>query len=192
MRARVIITDFELSFEEGLSDLNPLLKRIKNHMIRNSKASFTNQGLPGLQPWVKPPKINRAGIISDFNKGALVPRATRYSGNRKALMDTKKGMNSITGQIVGDSAVEVYSPLPYMGIHMTGGVTQITKNKSVNKSLGRWMRNLKLPKNDLRFIAALFHINTLTVKVPKRIFLGFNPRVLNQIIENYLKEISGE
>ena len=92
-RATAIVTLARL--REELDDPKDVLKQIGALIVTQTQRTFTNQRSPSGKPWLERypsqdgPKLNVAGALSDFNKGATTLGSKRFKG-RPALVNTGK------------------------------------------------------------------------------------------------------
>ena len=206
-RATAIVTLARL--REELDDPKDVLKQIGILLVKQTQRAFTNQRSPGGKPWLerypgqKGPKLNVAGALSDFNKGATNLGSMRFKG-RPALLNTgklKSEWNSTIKSkyvvVVGTSKeVAPYASKMQEGIASTQDITSTgkkaiaafikenkknKKGKAVSEQMG-WMLNKYTKPTKLK------------TKPVARVFLEIVPetergikRKVEQVIKDKLK-----
>jgi len=156
-----------------LSDPTPALKQIGALMTAESQAAFRAQQF-GKNVWRERAPVNVFGIIADFHAGRRQPPARRFE-SRPVMQDTGRLAQSIAWQLVGASAVEVGTNLPYAReLHRGGEVESKPITETVQQSLWAWLRTQgRERKRQLGWLLnRKFRNRTLKHTVPARPIVG--------------------
>lgn len=141
------------ALEDRITDLQ---KRLENPSmlltawgklgVAASQKAFQDQAFGGeawkeRYPGMKPPFLNIAGTISDFNAGRSNPKPNRFQ-NRPALID--EGMRggiwgSITFEVQGKDSVLWGTNKPYASVQMKGGTTTMPITGGAKERIANWL-----------------------------------------------------
>lgn len=151
------------------------LRQVGALLVASSQAAFRDQEFNRRQ-WPARAPVNVFGILADLSAGRKPPN--RRLQTRPALRDTGRLQASISFQLVGDSAVEVGTVLPYAAVHQRGGPVQsATITSGVQKALARWLKGK--PSNVVKRLRPLtnpqYTGKRLNGEVPARPFIGLTP-----------------
>jgi len=135
-----------------LADPEDVLKRIGMAVLKQAQLAFVEQRL-GATTWKrrypnqKPPLLNIAGALSDFNQGRKEPIPNQYVGRpagrqTSLLYNSLYPKNSKAMAIQGGTTVEVGSTLPYAGLIQYGGISRQPVSDGAKKKMAAWMKKL--------------------------------------------------
>jgi len=170
-------------WESNLDDPRRALKHIGALMVAESQRSFREQQ-HGKDKWEPRAPVNVYGIISDFAKGSTPP-ARRFE-RRPVLRDTGRLSSSISFKVLGNTAVEVGTNLPYAGVLQHGGAIESEPiTGAVRRALWKW---LKPKDSDLKaqlgfLLNKNFRDETLKGEVPARPFVGITEATREDVRE---------
>ncbi|MCP4794033.1 MAG: hypothetical protein GY882_12000 [Actinomycetia bacterium] len=170
-------------WEKNLANPRAALKQIGALVVAESQRSFRDQQ-HGKDKWEPRAPVNVYGIISDFAKGGTPP-ARRFE-RRPVLKDTGRLSSSIAFKVLGTSAVEVGSNLPYAGTMQYGGPIESEKiSSSVRRALWKWLKPKdKGLKAQLGWLLnKKFRGETLKGEVEARPFVGITKDTVEDIRE---------
>ena len=134
---------------ESLDKPDRLMKKIGALAVGESQKAFENQALGNIQwperyPGMKPPFLNVAGALQDFNAGRKAPKPNRFQ-DRPALVDEgQRGgiWGSLTFKLTGNHSVEAGSNKPYANTHQEGaekGEVFITVTQTARDGIKDWL-----------------------------------------------------
>lgn len=165
-----------------------LLKQWGALLKETSQRAFIDQQFDG-EPWAplyggtqKPPFINIAGALKDFDDGRTAPKPNRFQ-DRPALRDTQTLMNSFSYNVSG-KALDYGTVVEYARVHQEGGTVQLDISKEALGRVYRWLWKKKVGDKPREFRkgrsgyaklwpAAINAANGLhEVEVAKRPFVG--------------------
>lgn len=136
---------------ESLDKPDRLMKKIGALAVGESQKAFENQALGNIQwperyPGMKPPFLNVAGALQDFNAGRKAPKPNRFQ-DRPALVDEgQRGgiWGSLTFKLTGNHSVEAGSNKPYANTHQEGaerGENFIPVTETAREGIRNWLYN---------------------------------------------------
>jgi len=166
-----------------------LMKQIGAFLLADAQKAFKEERLgnirwPARYPSQRDPKVNIAGIVSDFIQGRVRPPKRRFQ-DRPALRDTSNLLRSLSnrGKAIrtGSLFVEVGTTIQYAPQHQWGGESKQAVNQNVKKLLAGFLKK-KANKKYRERLGFLFQRDELRTKINQRPFLGITTETEYKII----------
>jgi len=178
----------------GKNIANPAaaLKAVGVHLSSQYQRAFDRQGLKRRDEWKPRGVPNKAGIISDLNKGGKTVKQRRLEP-RKALIDTNRLRGSISWRQISDTSIEVGSNVPYASVHNFGGESEVPVTAQAQTTLRDALKKKKPPKLiqvlGRAFARRMLKVDSFKVRVPERKFVGITPSLrvdVTQIVARFV------
>lgn len=194
--------------EDAAKDTTPLMKQLGALNVEASQNAFDEQKLGKTlwqprYPGMRPPFLNIAGALQDFNAGKKAPKPNRFQ-DRPALID--EGMRgglkgSISFQVVNPTTEVTGSAKPYASLQHGGGRTSILITKQAKASIADWLwtKKGKSRKGREGYESKLGPLtlpgrDSLEQKVIARPFIGITDELVGDFtsaIMNYFQKKAG-